>query len=443
MRFAVPALLAVAAVLPCADLPEEKEIIDNRPVVVWNYKERTIGVKADADVQSRELWYRSFAAAGWSAWQKHGQGFAKDAPITWAPTEGHWQVYVRKILTSGLSSPEPILDTKAHGEFIIDRSAPVVSIGFPLSKAMLRGGDHYAIKWEVADPHLRSAPITILFSRDGKSAGEVVAANIPNSGSYDWVVPRDMTTSGVLRIEATDKAGNTGFAESSAILVDSIKPMGKVLEPAISARAELNLALDVRDEGPAGLASAQLWVSQDDGTTWTQGPVVGDFKQVAWKAPADGKFRLAVTAVDKSGNASPAPKGKGDGQFVVTVDTAAPTVLLSSVIGIIPADQATPGTKRDFKPGDRVQVPFAIKDANLAPSTVAVQFQADPTKPWQDLARGLPADQAFRFEVPVVETKQARIKVSAVDLAGNLGESVSTETFAIQTTVVEEVIEIK
>jgi len=128
---------------------------------------------------------------------------------------------------------------------------------------------------------------------------------------------------------------------------------------------------------------------------------------------------------------------------VLTVDTTAPAVLLSSAIGIMPADQAVTGTKRDFKPGDRVQVPFAIKDANLAANTVTVFFQADPAKPWEILGDNLPADTAFRFEMPKVETRVARIKVSAVDAAGNVGESTAAETFAIQTQIQDDTVEIK
>ena len=446
MRYLCTLTLTLAACAGFAAdtaLPEERETVENRQIPVWAKQEININVKADADVASRELWYRSFDGKVWAAWQKHGQAFSKDAPITWAPPEAHWQVYIRKVLTSGLSHDQPGDDTKAHGEFIIDRTVPAVAIKFPATKAILAGGAKYAVTWDATDPHLRNAPVSIKWSRDGKAEGEVIAAGIANSGTYEWTVPKDMTTSGVLRIESLDKAGNLGAAESSSITVDSIKPKGKVVGPTISAKQDLALELEVKDEGPAGLASAQLWVSQDDGVSWTQGPVITDFKAVAWKAPADGRYRLSVQAEDKAKNQSAPPKGKGDDQSVLTVDTTAPTVLLSSAIGIMPADQAVTGTKRDFKPGDRVQVPFAIKDSNLAANTVTVFFQADPAKPWEILGDKLPADTAFRFEMPKVETKVARIKVSAVDAAGNIGESTAAETFAIQTQIQDDTVEIK
>ncbi len=432
------------APIPAAPAPLaiEAEVIDGKSVSVTLKKELSFNVQADADVKTRELWYRSFDGKAWGAWQKHGINFDKDTPITWAPPEGHWQVFLRKILTSGLSVEAPTETTKALGEFIIDRTAPTVAVKFPAAKAMLRGGEHYAITWDAQDAHLRSSPITISWSRDGKGTWETLAERIANSGSHDWTVPRDMTTTGVIRIEAADKATNSGAAEITGILIDSIKPKGRVTGPVIAAKTDLALELDIKDEGPAGLASAQLWVSQDDGTSWTQGPFIQDPRTVAWKAPADGRFRLAIVATDKAGNKSAEPKGKTDDQSTLIVDTTAPSIIMTSAIGIIPADKAGPTPQRDFKPGDPVQVPFAVKDVNLAPNTVTVFFQSDPAKGWTEIGKNLAADQTYRFAIPKVETKTAKIKVTAVDAAGNIGEAICTETFAIQTEVKADTIEI-
>ena len=87
-------------------------------------------------------------------------------------------------------------------------------------------------------------------------------------------------------------------------------------------------------------------------------------------------------------------------------------------------------------------MPFAIKDANLTANSVTVSLQTDG-KAWKDLGKGLPTDSAFRFEIPAIATKIAKIKVTAVDNAGNIGEVVSVEGFEIQTVVADDVIEIK
>jgi hypothetical protein len=447
MRRILVSTVLTAAALCAGDaaLASEPFRDGSKDIRVTSDKDMPFPFKAPEGLSRTELWFQGHDGAKWGAWQKHAQVFAKDTPVVWAPPEGRWQIYLRPILTSELAGADPAKNpeqVKPQKEFIIDRSAPQVAVTFPGAKAKLRGGDKYTVTWTAADPYLRNAPITIKWSLDGSGTFTAVANDLPNSGSFEWTVPRDMTSTGVLRVEVGDKAGNVGMAESTGILVDSIRPKGRVTGPSISAKTETALDLDVADTGPAGLTAARLWVSQDDGTSWTEGPSIeAPFKTVTWKAPQDGRFRLYVVATDAAGNVSTPPQGKvGD---ILAVDTAAPTVLLAAAIGISESATAGPGSRRDFKPGDRVQVVFTAKDANLVANSISVLWQSDASKPWVELGKGLPVEQAFRFQIPAdaPETKSARVKVTAVDAAGNVGEVVASESYTIQTQVVQITLE--
>lgn len=443
----VPALALVCGIGFTADDPglkPEPLIVPetNQQIPVSSKKDLTFPLVADPDLASRELYFQIHDGQAWGAWQKHGQAYAKDAPVVWAPPEGHLRIYFNKILSSGISTGVPTAATKATAEFIIDRTAPAAAITFPAAKAKLRGGDRYTVTWTADDKYLRANPIAVKFSRDGNGTYETLATGIPNSGSWDWTVPMSMTTSGVLRVEAADKAANIGGTEISGLVIDSIKPRGKVLGPAIANRADVTFDLDVSDQGPATLTNARLWVSQDDGTSWSEGPVIdAPFKQVAWKAPADGRFRLYVVATDGAGNITAAPKGK-EGSEVLIVDSTAPLITLAAAIGITEASTAKPGARTDFKPGDRVQVPFSVKDANLTANSVTISIQYDATMPWRELAKGQATDAAYFFAIPTdaKDTKQARVRVTAVDNAGNQGEAISSQPFAIQTKVQAETL---
>lgn len=443
-RILAPTLLAAAlcAGEAATSQPLAPELFRDgtRDIDVVAAKDRTLTPRVDADgLKHYVLWYAGFDGAKWGAWQKHSQVFPKGSPVVWAPAEGRWQIHLQVVLTSGYETPDPSKSPeqiKPHKEFIIDRSAPQVAVTFPAAKAKLRGGDKYTVTWTAADSYLRNAPIAIKWSLDGSGSFATVAENLPNSGNFEWTVPRDMTQTGVLRVEAGDKAGNVGLAEATGILVDSIRPKGRVTGPAISARADTPLELEIGDTGPAGLTAARLWVSQDNGTSWVEGPAIeAPFKGVPWRAPQDGRYRLYVVATDGAGNVSTAPQGQvGD---VITVDTAAPSILLANAIGISDSTAAGPNQRRDFKPGDRVQVVFTAKDANLQPNSVSVLWQIDASKPWVELGKALPTDQAFRFQIPAdaTATKAARVKVTAADAAGNVGEVVAAESFTIQTGV--------
>ena len=288
-RFAswiVPALCVAISAAPAADAPptpapapatagEETQQVEDRQVKVWARKEVSINVrgKDEADVLSRELWYSAFDGKAWGEWQKHGIVFQKEQPVTWSPTEGHWKLYFRKTLNSGLAAAVPEAGTKANAEFIIDRSAPTGTIEFPLSKAKLRGGSKYTVKWQASDKYLQASPVTIRYSRDGKGTWDVIAQSIPNTGSYEWTVPKDMTTAGQLQVVIADKAGNVGSTESTSIVVDSVNPSGQVVGPMIAAKHDVALDTQVADVGPAGLSAASTRPAGRGATARRCGPV--------------------------------------------------------------------------------------------------------------------------------------------------------------------------
>ncbi len=407
---------------------------------VLNVEKVTPKSRNDEDVQTKELWFRRHDGKTWGEWQKHGIPFARENPVDWAPPEGRLQTYVRIIEVNNRAMDLPKGDVKPVTEFIIDRTAPTVAVTSPTPRTKLRGGQPFTVRWTATDPNLAANPIAIEFSRDG-TAFEPVIEGLPNTGTHQITMPRDMTPTGVIRVVARDRAtktANVGHADAAQLLVDSIAPSGRVTGPAISAAHELALAIDVKDAGPAGLASTQLWFSGDEGQSWVEGPTITeDFKTLAWTAPRDGRYRLALVSLDQAGNPTPTPKTKSDDQFSLLVDTAKPTITLASAVGIAHASDEK-GDPRKFKPGDRVQVQFAVKDGNLAPNPVAIHLQTDPAKGWTEIARGLPADSAHRFAIDAVPGKsraEARIRLTAVDVAGNIGETLAVESFIIDSEV--------
>jgi len=430
-------LVALTAVLGAVELPREAHTVAGKPLPVSAKNEITISARTDADVRTRELWYRRRDNGSWQAWQKHGLTFARDTPITWSPPEAHWQIYVRIEEVSGLKMAEPDSDTPASSEFIIDRSPPRVAVTFPGDGAELRGGASYEITWTVEDPHLHATPITISWARSADGETEVIAEHIANTGSFEWKTPLDMTANGRIEIKAADKAGNIGVATTGDIVIDAVAPSRNILGPEISATRDVNLAIRASDAGPAGLASVQLYASGDNGTTWQPGVTISEapFDSMAWSAPTDGLFLLALVAKDEAGNTSQIPSGAPAGAFRLLIDSAEP-VTLSSPIGIADpdVDPETPA-RRIYKPGDRVRVPFAIKDANIRADGVTVAFQAQEGARWQVIGENLAPEQPFTWTIPNLATTSAKIRVTATDVAGNQGEAVASETFAVDNQV--------
>jgi hypothetical protein len=420
----VPTLLA--GLVAAADTPK---------IPVVNKTDVTLKSRMDEDVKSKDLWYGKHDGTQWGAWQKHGIPFGRDAAVVWTVPEGHWRTYIQttEVTDAQNAAPAEVKDPGLFFEFIIDRTNPAVTIQYPAPQAKLRGGHKVTVRWNVEDANLAADTIGIEYSRAGDGRFDQVAQNLPSTGSFEWLVPSDMTISGTLRVSAKDLAGNVGMVESTQLLIDSIAPSGRVIGPTISKTLANAVQLQAVDAGPAGVASVRLWVSQDNGQTWVEGPAVdAPYTGVNWTAERDGRYRFAVVAVDQAGNATPTPKGASEEQGVILVDTTKPQLILTQASGVVEAEGMKP--RQNFRPGVRAAVQFEVKDVALAPTPVTVWLSTEPGK-WSPIGENLAADAAFRFEIPNISTRNARLKVTAIDQAGNVGEVIATETFVIDNTV--------
>lgn len=432
------ALSSLLASIAAADLPREKHVVDKKPLPVTAKNELTFKARSDADVKVRELWYARRGQDGWGSWERHGVTFGRDNPIVWSPPEGHWKTYIRIEEISGLATPIPTAETNPSIEFIADRTAPKAGITFPSDGTKLMGSSPYNITWTVTDPHLHSTPISLYWAHDQEAEFKLLAEALPNSGTWTWNTPRDMTPAGRLKIVATDKAGNSSSAQVSGLTIDSISPRTKILGPTINASHQVALATSAHDGGPAGLAWVKLFYTNDGGATWSEGPQKADapFESLDWKAPSDGDYGLVLVAADKAGNTSKIPAEAADIQAKLLVDTEKPVITLTTATGLRMAGASTDGpVRRVFKPGDRVQVDFRAQDQNLAADAASVYLQQETDAPWQPLGQNLPVNQAFTFDIPNISSASCRIKVQVIDLAGNPGEVVAGETFRVDNQV--------
>ena len=85
------------------------------------------------------------------------------------------------------------------------------------------------ISWSAADKNLGPKPITLSYSDTGKGMWTPIAANLTNSGRYMWQMPSSVSGRFLVRVEATDLAGNTGSAQSEPVLIDLSQPSISIL----------------------------------------------------------------------------------------------------------------------------------------------------------------------------------------------------------------------
>jgi hypothetical protein len=86
------------------------------------------------------------------------------------------------------------------------------------------------ITWSAADKHFGREPIRISYAADEQGTWTTIAENLPNSGSYVWKKGPGPPYKFKVKVEATDKAGNTGSAiTQKSILFDLAQPKGLIL----------------------------------------------------------------------------------------------------------------------------------------------------------------------------------------------------------------------
>src|SRR5262249_60415795 len=65
------------------------------------------------------------------------------------------------------------------------------------------------ITWAASDKNLASEPVDLYYAVQPQGPWLPVARNLKNDGSYVWRAPRDAGPQFFVRLDVTDKAGNT------------------------------------------------------------------------------------------------------------------------------------------------------------------------------------------------------------------------------------------
>jgi hypothetical protein len=173
----------------------------------------------------------------------HWDKFATDPDAPLATTNGKYQrtlelpgdgVYgITLVVKSkvGMGKPAPRPGEGPQMVVEVDTLAPDIKHRKPVpdttrANAMVLG-------WIVTDRNLGSEPITLEWSEQAAGPWQVIAAKLPNTGSYSWQLPQKMPSYVYLRLTARDNAGNVAIAiTDQPQLVDMSVPEGYIFRVA-------------------------------------------------------------------------------------------------------------------------------------------------------------------------------------------------------------------
>jgi YD repeat-containing protein len=133
---------------------------------------------------------------------------------------GTYTLLVRDTRGTTLGSYRVAVQDDTSACAVTDTQAPTVTLGAPTGGEAIGGGTTYQIQWQSDDNVGVTAHAIALSTDGGQTFPTTIASGLGgNQQSYTWQVPPDVapTRTAVIRVTATDAAGNSGSAASGAV----------------------------------------------------------------------------------------------------------------------------------------------------------------------------------------------------------------------------------
>ncbi|MCS6853023.1 MAG: hypothetical protein NZ700_17845 [Gemmataceae bacterium] len=218
---------------PAAPSPAAVRMVNSKHINL-EYDVQDVG---PSGLSAIELWYTQDARS----WQKYGE--LKDPPKSGAyrfevNDEGVYGFTLVVRSGVGIGDRPPQVGDMPQVWVEVDLTKPVVQV---LNVDVGRGPEagNLTVSWRASDKNLGRQPITLSYAEDPAGPWTPIAANVENTGSYVWRMPaQGVPYRFLLRVEATDRAGNVGQAEwPRPVIVDLAvpKPLIKNVTPAAKA----------------------------------------------------------------------------------------------------------------------------------------------------------------------------------------------------------------
>lgn len=320
-----------------------------------------------------------------------------------------------------------------------DSIVPVVNVNFPNGGELFGAGSSSLITWTASDVNLSSSPIDLYYSIDNGLNYSVIATGEINDGTYDWSVPDANSGQVLVRVVASDLAGNSGEDISDAVFaIDNSEPtsiissdlQGQVYGPNNWNLSPINGAISgTADDSPSGVASVSLTIINPFGDYWNGSGWTASTASVvtsgttAWSytldkdqmGSKDGIYTLAARATDNVGHV----ESTSTGSFVW--DSQSPTASINK-----------PDTDTKWRQGSR-NITWSASDDNFPTQPIKLEYRLGCGS-WNTIVESTENDGSYSWNISSgANTNEAQVRLTATDSAGNVTELQST-VFTIDST---------
>lgn len=171
--------------------------------------------EADYDAITADLFITTQPGAGWRFAGECSVVRSSEKPlfrkVLSVPADGVYYLRSRAGDAAG-KSDDPAPADAPQVKVVVDTTDPLLSIVTPTGEEEVRPGDKLRINWNAADSNFPEKPIRILYSDDGGADWKPASGDTENDGFEEWTVPALNSEALLLKLIATDRAGNTSTA---------------------------------------------------------------------------------------------------------------------------------------------------------------------------------------------------------------------------------------
>jgi len=205
--------------------PEERKLVNSKRISL-NYEVKEVG---PSGVSAVELWYTQDGRS-WNRYPQNATQEASQRPFVFDVNgEGLYGITLVAKSGVGLGMRPPQLGDRPQIWIEVDLTRPVVQIqGVTVGQGADKG--KLFVTWSARDKNMAQSPIAISYGEQQTGPWTPIAEHQANTGRYVWTIPEHVPYQFYVRIEARDRAGNTGDAITPQMVkVDLSQPRVNII----------------------------------------------------------------------------------------------------------------------------------------------------------------------------------------------------------------------
>jgi hypothetical protein len=220
-----PGALARPTTEPAPGAGVNVRIVKDKRISI-NYDVQEVGKSGIAVI---ELWWTRNEGRTWQKYNEKLSPLPKDTYTVEVKDEGLYGFTLVARNRAGFGEPPPKVGDAPQVYVEVDLTKPVVQLQ---SVDPGRGAEvgNLTITYSATDKNLAPQPITLSWAEKPEGPWQQIAAQQDNTGRYVWRIPETVPYQFYVRVEAIDRAGNIGAAESAKpVVVDFSQPKVQVI----------------------------------------------------------------------------------------------------------------------------------------------------------------------------------------------------------------------